>query len=64
MRDSLDKPGSSYAQVRLFPRKKEDENFQQFVYVNYTFEEFIFLLDVMIFVNDNVIAKKLNCNVL
>ena len=31
---NVDKPESSYAQVRLFARKKEGENFQQVVYVN------------------------------
>ena len=33
MRYNVDKPESSYAQVRLFARKKEDEKFQQGVYV-------------------------------
>ena len=28
---NMDKPKSSYAQVRMFARKKEDENFQQIV---------------------------------
>ena len=32
---NVDTPESSFAQVRLFARKKEDENFQQVVYVNY-----------------------------
>ena len=31
---NVDKPESSYAQVRLFARKTEDEKFQQVVYVN------------------------------
>ena len=34
LRHNMDKLESSYAQVRLFARKKEDEKFQQFVYVN------------------------------
>ena len=46
LRYNIDKPESSYAQVRLFARK-EDEKFQQVVYVNYKLEEFIYLLDVM-----------------
>ena len=29
-----DNPETSYAQVRLFGRKKENEKFQQIVYVN------------------------------
>ena len=47
LRYNVDKPESSYAQIRLFARKKEDEKFQQVVYVNYKVEEFIYLLDVM-----------------
>ena len=44
---NVDKPEISYAQVRLFAKKKEDEKFQQVVYVNYELEEFTYLLDVM-----------------
>ena len=47
LRYNVDKLDSSYAQVRLFARKKEDEKFQQVVCVNYKLEEFIYLLDVM-----------------
>ena len=41
LRYNVDKPDSSYAQLRLFARKKEDENFQQTVYVKYKLEEFM-----------------------
>ena len=34
LRYNVDKPEGSYAQVRHFARKKEDEKFQQVVYVN------------------------------
>ena len=61
---SVDKPQSSYAQFRFFARKKEDENFQQLIYVKYKLEEFIYLLDVMNSVYDNVIANKPICFVL
>ena len=61
---NVDKPESSYAQVRLFARKKEDEKFQQVVYVNYKLEEFIYLLDVMKSVYDKVITNQPICNVL
>ena len=44
---NVDKPESSYAQVRFFAGKKEDEKFQQIVCVKYKLEEFIYLLDVM-----------------
>ena len=46
----MDKPESSYAQVRLFATKKEDEKFQQVFYVKYKLEEIVYLLDVMNFV--------------
>ena len=35
LRYKADNPETSFAQVRLFGRKKEEENFQQIVYVNY-----------------------------
>ena len=43
----VDNPDTSYAQVRLFGRKNEEDKFQQIVYVNYRLDEFIYLLDVM-----------------
>ena len=53
----VDKSESSYAQVRIFARKKEDEKFQQEVYVNYKLEKFIFLLHTM-----NSVFDKINTN--
>ena len=50
--------------IRLFARKKEDEKFPQVVYVNYTLEEFIFLLELMNSANDKVITNQPICNVL
>ena len=64
LRYSVDKPESSYAEVQVFAKKKADEKFQQIYYVKYNFEEFIFLLDVLISVYDKVIANKPICNVL
>ena len=64
LRYIVHKPESSYAQVRLFARKKEDEKFQQVVYVNYKLEEFIYLLDVMNSVYDKVVTNQPICNVL
>ena len=61
---SVDKPESSNAQVRLLARKKEDDKFQQIFYVINKLEEFIYLLDVLNSVYDNVIANKSNFNVL
>ena len=64
LRYKVDNPETSYAQVRLFGRKKEDEKFQQIVYVNYKLDEFVYLLDVMNSVYDKVIANQPICNVL
>ena len=64
LRYKADNPDTSYAQVRLFGRKTEEEKFQQIVYVNYTLDEFVYLLDVMNSVSDNVIANQPICNVL
>ena len=64
LRYNVDKPESSYAQVRLFARKKEDEKCQQVVYVNYELEEFIYLLDEMNSVYDKVITNQPICNLL
>ena len=64
MQYSLEQPESSYAHVRLFAKKNEDQRFQQIFYVNYKLEEFIYLLDVMISVYDIVFTNKLISNVL
>ena len=48
----------------LFARKKEDEMFQELDFVNHKFEEFIYLVDVMISVYDKVITNQTICNVL
>ena len=64
LRYSVDKPDSSYAQIRIFARKKEDEKFQQVVNVTYKHEEFIYLPDIMNSLNDKVNTNQSNCNVL
>ena len=58
LRYNVHKPENSYAQVRISARKKEDENFQQIVYVNYTLEEVFCPLDVMNSVYDKNFASK------
>ena len=58
LRYKTDNPKISYAQVRLFGRKKEEEKFQQSVYVNYKLDEFVYLHDVMNSVYDKVIANQ------
>ena len=64
LRCTVDKPENSSAQVRLIVRKKEDEKFQQVVYVKYKLEEFIYLLDVMNSVYDKIISNQPFCKVL
>ena len=64
LRYKADNPDTSYAQVRQFGRKKEEEKFQQIVNVNYKLDEFVYLLDVMNSVYDKVIANQPICNVL
>ena len=64
LRYQVDNPETSYAQFRLFGRKKEEEEFQQIVYVKYKLDEFVYLLDVMTSLYDKVIANPPSCNVL
>ena len=64
LRYKVDNSETSFAQVRLFRRKKEEEKFQQIVYVNYKLDEFIYLLDVLNAVYYKVIANQLICNIL
>ena len=64
LRYNVDNPERSYAQVRLFARNTEDEKFQQVVYVNYKFEEFIYLVDLMNSLYDKLISNQIICNVL
>ena len=64
MRYNVDQPESSYAQVRLIARKKEDEKFQQVVFVKYKLEQFIYLLDLRNSVNNKTINIQPVCNIL
>ena len=64
LRYNVDKPESSYARVRLFARKKEEDKFRQVVYVKQKLEKFIYLLDVMNSVYDKVFTNRPVCNVL
>ena len=64
LRYKVDNPETSDAQVRLFGRKKEEEKFQQIVYVNYRLDGFLYLVDVMNSVYDRVNANQPICQVL
>ena len=63
LRYKVNNPETSYAHVRLFERKRGEEKFQQFVYVNYRLDEFVYLLDVMTLVYDKVIANQPICSI-
>ena len=41
LRYNVEMPETSYVQVRLFGRRKDEEKFNQIVYVNYKLDEFI-----------------------
>ena len=63
LRYKVDNPETSYTQVRLLGRKTEKENFQRFLYMNYKLFVFVYLLDVMNSVYDEVINIQPICNV-
>ena len=64
LRYNVEKLETSYVQVRLFGRRKDEEKFNQIVYMNYKLDEFVYLLDVTNSVYDKVIANEPLCNVL
>ena len=64
LRYKVDNPETSYAQIRLFERKKEEEKFQQIVCVDNRRDEFVYLLDVMNSVYDKIIANQPICKFL
>ena len=64
LRYNVEKPETSFVQVRLFGRKKDEEKFNQIAFVNYKLDEFIYLLVVINSVYDKVITNEPLCNVL
>ena len=64
LRYNVEKPETSYIQVRLCGWRKEGEKFNQFVFENYKLDEFIYLLDVMNSIYDKVFANEPFRNVL
>ena len=64
LRYNVEKPETSYVQVRLFGRRKEEEIFNQVVYLKYKLDEFFNLLDVVNYVHGKVITNETLCNVL
>lgn len=59
----VEKPESSYVQIRLFTRKTETEKFQQIVFVNYKLDEFLYLLDVINNVSEQALSNQSLCNI-
>ena len=59
LRYNVEKPETSYVQVRLFGGRKDEEKFNQIVYVIYKLDEFIYLLDVLKSVYDKVLLTNL-----
>ena len=64
LRYNVKKPETSYVQVRLFRKRKDEENFSKIIYVDYKLDEVICLLAVMNSVYDKVIANEHLCYVL
>ena len=65
LRYNVEKPETSYVQVRLFGRRKKEEKFNQVVYVNNKLVEYIYLFHVMNSVYDKIFAnERVLCNVL
>ena len=64
LRYNVEKPETSYVEVRLFGRRKDEDIFNQIVHVTYKLDEFIYLIDVMNSVYDKVFANEPLCNVL
>ena len=64
VRYNMYKPESSFAQVPFLAGKKEDEKFQQDIYVKYKLEEFICLLVLMNSVYNQVITNQSICKFL
>ncbi len=46
LRYNVERPGTSYVQVRLLARRKDEENLNQIVYVNCKLDDF-FLIFLM-----------------
>ena len=58
----MDELESSYVQLRLFTRNSEHDKFQQLVFVNYKYDEFLYLLDVITSISDQVLSNQSPCN--
>ena len=64
LHQNVEKPETSYVQVRLLEKRNVEEKINEIIHMNYKLGEFIYLLDVMSSVYDKVLANELLCNVL
>ena len=60
---SMDKPGSTYVQLPLFTRNSENEKLQQLVFVYSKYDEFLYLLDSITSLSDQVLSNQSLCNI-
>ena len=58
----MDKPKSTYVQLGLFTRNSELDKLQQLVFVNYKYDVFLYLLDVITSISDQVLSNQSLCN--
>ena len=63
MKYCMDKPESTYVQLRLFARNSEHDKLQQLVFVNYKYDEFLYLLDIITSISDQVLSNQSLCNI-
>ena len=59
----MDKPKSTFVQLRLLRRNSEHDKFQQLVFVNYNYDEYLYLLDVITSISDQVLSNQSLCNI-
>ena len=59
----MDKPESTYVQLRLFTRNSEHDKFQQPIFVNYKYDEFLYLLEDITSISDQEFSNQSLCNI-
>ena len=59
----MDKPETTFVQLRLFRRNSERDKFQHLVFVNYNYDQYLYLLDVITPMSDQVLSNQCLCNI-
>ena len=62
-KNNIDKPENTYVQLRVFTRNGEHHKFQQLVFVSYEYDEFLYLLDFITYLSDQVLSNQSVCNI-